>query len=161
MQLREATESDFEEIIRLMPTREELFYVYPKGRHPLTVDQLRFLAEDRKEMTVAVENAEVIGFANLYNVRPYQSAFIGNVVVSHRLRGQGIGRRLVSHMMRKAFDRYAVEQVRISVFNDNTSALLLYASMQFQPYAVEEGVGPAGNRLGLIHMKLHRSLRAG
>lgn len=42
MELREAKGSDFEAIVRLVPTQEELFYVYPKGLHPFTVDQLRF-----------------------------------------------------------------------------------------------------------------------
>jgi len=157
MELREATPLDFEAIIQLVPTMDELFRVYPKGKHPFTVDQVRLLAESRKELTVAVEKGKVIGFANLYDIKQGQWAFIGNVIVAREFRGQGIGRLLVSHMARQAFDKYDVHEARISVFNDNTPALLLYAGMNFKPYAVEERINLSGMRVGLIHMGLERS----
>jgi ribosomal protein S18 acetylase RimI-like enzyme len=159
MEIREANESDFEAVVSLVPTQDELFYVYPKGLHPFTVDQLRVLAETRKELTVLVEGGEVIGFANLYNVEAPKSTFIGNVVVGGTERGKGYGRRLISHMIAKAFDKYAVDEVRISVFNDNTPALLLYASMSFEPYAIEERTDPSGSRVALIHMSLSRNAK--
>jgi ribosomal protein S18 acetylase RimI-like enzyme len=156
VELREAATRDFEEIVRLVPTREELFRVYPKGTHPFSIEQVRYLAEIRLELTVAVQDGQVIGFANLYDVELRQWAFVGNVVVARGFRGQGIGRLLVSHMIRRAFEKYEVREVRISVFSDNTPALLLYAGMNFEPYAVEERTDPAGKRVGLIHMRLNR-----
>jgi ribosomal protein S18 acetylase RimI-like enzyme len=156
MELREATTGDFEKIVRLVPTREELCRVYPKGTYPFSVEQVRQLAEIRKELTVAVQGEAVIGFANLYDVEPGQWAFVGNVVVAREFRGQGIGRLLVSRMIGRAFDKYDVHEVRISVFSDNTPALLLYAGMSFQPYAVEERTDPGGKRVALIHMKLNQ-----
>lgn len=159
MELREATAPDFEAIVRLVPTEDELFRVYPKGKHPFTVDQIHSLAESRKALTVAVEREVVIGFANLYDIEQGKWAFVGNVVVARELRGRGIGRLLVSHMIRQAFDKYGVSEARISVFNDNTPALLLYAGMDFKPYAVEERVNPSGVRVGLIHMRLAQNDR--
>jgi ribosomal protein S18 acetylase RimI-like enzyme len=159
MEIREATTPDFEAIVRLVPTQDELFRVYPKGNHPFTVDQVHLLAESRKELTVAVERGRVIGFANLYDVEQSIWAFVGNVVVARELRGRGIGRLLVSHMIRQAFDKYGVCEARISVFNDNTPALLLYAGMNFKPYAVEERINPSGERVGLIHMRLEQNER--
>ena len=91
MEIREATIEDFEAIVRLVPSQEELFLVYPKGKHPFSVSQLRALADVRKELTVAVGNGEVIGFANLYDLEPRQWTFIGNVVVGRAFRGQGFG----------------------------------------------------------------------
>ena len=157
MELREATTHDFEAIVRLVPTQDELFLVYPKGKHPFTADQVQSLAESRKELTVAVEREAVIGFANLYDVEQDKWAFVGNVVVAKEFRKQGIGRLLVSHMIQKAFDKYGVNEARISVFNDNTPALLLYAGMNFKPYAVEERTNPSGMRVGLIHMRLGKN----
>lgn len=154
MKLREATPSDYEAIVRLVPTREELFLVYPGGKHPFTVEQLHSLAAVRQELTVACQGKEIVAFADLYNVEPGKWAFIGNVVVARDFRGQGLGRKLVTHMVRQAFDQYKVREARISVFNDNTPALLLYAGMHFEPYAVEERVDPIGKRVGLIHMRL-------
>lgn len=157
MELRAATTNDFGAIVKLVPTQDELFRAYPKGQHPFTVDQVQALAESRKELTVAVERGQVIGFANLYDVEQGKWAFIGNVVVARDVRGQGIGRRLVAHMIRQAFDKYGVREARISVFNDNTAALLLYAGMKFKPYALEERLHSSGMRVGLIHMRLEQS----
>lgn len=157
MELREATTQDFEAIVRLVPTQNELFFVYPKGKYPFSVDQLHSLAESRKELTVAVNREGVIGFANLYDVELNKWAFVGNVVVAREFRSQGIGRLMVSHMIQKAFEQYGVSEVRISVFNNNTPALLLYAGMNFRPYAVEKRTSPSGVRVGLIHMRLGKN----
>jgi ribosomal protein S18 acetylase RimI-like enzyme len=156
MEFRKATEQDYDAIVQLIPSEEELFLVYPKGKHPFTVEQLRSLAETRKELTLVIDGGEVIGFANLYDVQPGQWAFIGNVVVSKTLRGRGIGRALVVHMIRQAFALYDVKEVRISVFNHNTPALLLYRDLNFEPYAIDERTSPSGSRAGLIHMRLLR-----
>jgi ribosomal protein S18 acetylase RimI-like enzyme len=156
VEIREATEGDFEAIVRLVPSPDELFLVYPKGKHPFTVGQLRNLAEVRKDLTVAVRDDEVIGFANLYDVESPQWAFIGNVVVSRVFRGDGVGRKLVGHMIRIAFEKYSVPEVRISVFSENTPALLLYATQHFKPYSIEEREDPSGRRVALVHMKLSR-----
>lgn len=154
MEFRAATTEDFEAIVRLLQNQDELFRVYPKAKYPFTVEQVQALAESRKELTVVVDREKVVGFANLYDVEPGQSAFIGNVIIARDFRGKGLGHLLVSHMIRKAFDIYDVAEARLSVFNDNTPALLLYTGMNFKPYAIEERTDPSGMRVGLIHMKL-------
>lgn len=152
--LREATPADFPAIVRLVPSREELFYVYPKGRYPFSEDQLHALAASRHALTVALRDGTVAGFANLYDVQPGRWAYIGNVIVAPARRGQGIGRALVSHMIHRARDEYGVAEVRISVFRDNTPALLLYAGLDFLPYALEQRQDPAGRSVPLLHLRL-------
>ena len=136
-----------------MPTQDELFRVYPKGTHPFSLEQLRHLVSSRKELTVAVLDDEVVGFANLYDVAFGKSAYIGNVVVAENARGQGFGRTLVQYMLKCALDKYEVKEVKISVFSDNIEALLLYASIGFVPYEVEGRMAPSGVRTALLHMK--------
>lgn len=157
MNLREATPEDYENIVRLVPSPEELFLVYPKGKHPFSVSQLCALVDTRKELTVAVRNGEVIGFANLYDLQAGQWAFIGNVVIGRAFRGKGFGRKLIAHMTGVAFEKYKLPEVRISVFSENVPALLLYTSLGFGPYSIEERQNPAGRRVALIHMKLCRN----
>ncbi len=124
MDIRPTTPEDYKAIVGLVPNREELFLVYPKGKHPFTVSQLQELAESRKELTVAVLDGRVIGFANLYDVQPGKWAFIGNVVIHREFRGSGIGQKLVTHMVEIAFENYQLPEVRISVFNGNTPVSL-------------------------------------
>jgi ribosomal protein S18 acetylase RimI-like enzyme len=156
MEIREATGKDFEAIVRLVPSKEELFLVYPKGKHPFSVDQIHTLAEARKELTVLVRDGEVIGFANLYDLEAHHWVFIGNVVITRSSRGSGLGRKLVDHMVQVAFGKYGVPEARISVFSENTPALLLYASLGFEPYSIEARQHPTGKRVALIHMRVSR-----
>ena len=155
---REAVENDYEGICSLIKTGDELFMVYPNGQYPLTVDQVRKLSQTREALTVAVDEVgNVIGFANLYNHEPGKTAFIGNVVIDPGYRGRGMGKAIVSHMLEKAFGRYDLPEVRISVFSQNTPALFLYSSFGFVPYGIEERSDPKGKRVALIHMRLERN----
>lgn len=92
-EFREVTDKDYEGICQLIGSEEELFLVYPNGRFPLTTDQIRELAKVRKELTVAVERNQIIGFANLYDYKRNKYAFIGNVVIDKNRRGQGLGKK--------------------------------------------------------------------
>lgn len=153
IRLRAATEMDFEAICRLFVTEQELFWIYPKGRFPFTVGQLRDVAAVRRDLTVAVGGDRIVGFANLYDFKPQSHVFIGNVVVNPEIRGKGLGRRLVARMAGLARNKYAMPEVRISVFSDNTKATLLYSSCGFSPYQIEERRDYSGKRVALIHMK--------
>lgn len=155
--MRAANESDYQAICDLMPTREELFLVYPKGQFPLTVEQLKELAQKRLELTVAEDGDKVIGFANLYDHVPGQYAFLGNVVIDKAYRGKGLGREIIAYMLNQAFSKYQLPEVRLSVFNGNAPAMLLYSNLGFKPFDIEERINPNGQRVGLIHMKLRRS----
>lgn len=152
--IRPAAPEDYPDICRLVPTEEELFLVYPRGRHPLTVSQLQELARIRKALTVATIDDRIVGFAILYDFLPRQYAFIGNVVVDRQLRGEGIGSRLVSHMIDIARKEYHLPGIRISVFNTNTPAMLLYCKFGFTPFSTEVRTAPDGQRVVLIHMGL-------
>jgi ribosomal protein S18 acetylase RimI-like enzyme len=153
-QFREATENDFEGISKLVKSHKELFLIYPSGRYPFTVAQVRELYQTRKELTVAVDGNETIGFANLYDYEPSQSAFIGNVVIDKSYRGRGLGKEIMSYMLKIAYEKHNLPEVRISVFSENTPALLLYSSLGFAPYEIEERKNPQGNRVALIHLKM-------
>ena len=153
---REATENDFEGICNLIKSKEELFLVYPNGQFPLTVAQLKELSKARKELTVAIGGAKIIGFANLYNYKKNESAFIGNVVIDKIHRGRGLGKEIVSYMLEQAHIKHNLPEVRISVFSENTPALLLYSGFGFTPYEIEERKNQQGKRVALIHMKIKR-----
>ena len=155
---REVVENDYEGICSLIKTEDELFMVYPNGQYPLTVDQVRKLSQTREALTVAVDEVgNVIGFANLYNHESGKTAFIGNVVVDTDHRRRGIGKAIVSHMLEKVFGEYDLPEARISVFSENTPALLLYSGFGFVPYGIEERRDPEGKRVVLIHMRLERN----
>lgn len=150
---REATDSDFGKICNLIKSKQELFLVFPKGNYPLTVEQVQELAQQRKELTVMECNNTIVGFANFYNFKQAHSAFIGNVIIDKKYRGKGLGKKLILHMLKIAEEKFKLAEIRISVFNENTTALLLYLNFGFVPYAIEEKKDPQSNRVVLIHLK--------
>lgn len=155
-EFRAVTEDDFEGICKLIHNEEELFLVYPGGQYPLTTEQVRRLHQTRKKLTVAVDGNRITGFASLYNCEPGAFAFIGNVLIEKSCRGRGTGKKLISYMQKIAFDTYNLQEVKISVFNENTKALLLYAGLGFVPCEIEERTNPEGDRVALVHMSLQR-----
>ncbi|MES9924510.1 MAG: GNAT family N-acetyltransferase [Candidatus Thiodiazotropha endolucinida] len=153
LKITTADNSHFEGILTLISSPEELYLIYPSGSWPFDRAQLEKLVRERRDFTVVLDNKQVIGFANLYTSIAGDRYFIGNLVISDAYRGKGIGRRLVRHMCDRIFDRYA-STVYISVFTDNTPALLLYASLGFMPYDIERRTTPNGDSAALLHMRL-------
>ena len=157
MHFRPAVPADYEAICKLVPNAHELYLVYPRGTYPFTVEQVKHLSETRKELTVAIGDARtVVGFANLYDFKYGDKAFIGNVVIQKSSRGKGLGKQIIHHMINAAFSKYGLGEVHISVFSDNITALLLYSKLGFQPYSIEERQNYQAKRVALIHMKLDR-----
>lgn len=85
------------------------------------------------------QGKELVGIASLI---PYESpilehkARIGNVYLRKEHRGQGIGRKLIEHLIASAHDY--VEQIYIEVAADNHVAHKLYESLGFKQYGYEE-----------------------
>lgn len=153
MKFREAIREDFDAITQLFTTPEEMFLIYPKGTFPLTHEQVDTIFKERIALTVLEDNQSVIGFANFYNYQPNLSAFIGNVVIDKAYRGQSLGKKMIHFMLDIASRKLHLKEVKISVFCDNTPALLLYSSFGFIPYAVEEMLDYEGKRVALLHMR--------
>lgn len=147
---------DYQVICNLVLNKEELFMVYPKGQFPFTVDQFEAMLARRVEPTVLTIDGEVAGFAAFYQLRKARFVFIGNVIVDRNRRGSGLGRKLVSYMSEMAFGKYNLPEVRISVHNRNTRALILYTSLGFNPYAIQSKTDPRGHRVALISLSLRR-----
>jgi ribosomal protein S18 acetylase RimI-like enzyme len=151
MQFIEAERNHFSEIAKLPSSPEELYLVYPSGHYPWTIEQLDKLHETRKDFTIAVITGSVAAFANLYNVKPGESAFIGNVIVGDDHKGKGLGKALTEHMLKVCKEKYRAVP-HLSVFGFNARAMLMYSSMGFMPYDVESRKNLRGEAVALIHM---------
>lgn len=132
---------------------EELFFMFPKASYPLTPAQLRESVASRTDSTVVERGGEVVGYANLYQCVREEACFIGNVIVSQNARGGGVGRYLLETMADIARVRHQVNEVRVSCFNGNAPALLLYARLGFQPFAMEAREDWKGHRVALMHLR--------
>ena len=103
--IRKIKEKDYGEVCKLMTSKEEFFLVCPRGTYPLTIEQIEELSKVRKELTVIEEGNKIIGFANLYDYKPMEFAFIGNVIIDINYRFKGLGKKLINHMSEAAFEQ--------------------------------------------------------
>ncbi len=146
-----ATPAHYAGIAALIPDAQALYLVHPAGHFPWDAEQLERLARERSHLTVGLIDGRVQAFANLYQLVPERSAFLGNVVVAQGRRGQGLGEALVRHML-GVCDGLGV-QPHLSVFASNSRALLLYRKLGFMPYEVEARLDLQGQRQALLHLR--------
>lgn len=153
---RPIMDDDFQGVCDLIPSEEELFLIYDRGRYPLTIPQVRKLVENRMEPTVMLHRGVVVGFACYYNYREGRSVFIGNIVVDRSVRGKGLGKRLVSYMIDRAFHGHNLLNVRLHVYSRNLVALLVYNALGFQPYAMKAQKDYKGDPVMFLSLGLRR-----
>ena len=160
---RSATKADLAELVNFPQSRTELFYFFPSATYPLTPEQLEKQLNKRHESTVMLEKSslqekEIIGFANFYNVKNRNIAFIGNIIIKPEKRGQGLGRKLVQTMIITGFKRLNLKEVHVSCYKQNTPALLFYKQLGFKPYATEIRQDLHNQETtDLIHLKVKKS----
>jgi len=152
--IRDARDTDFPTIARLVTSPDELFRVFPAGSWPLNVCQIHRLAEQRLNLTVCCMDNNIVAFANLYDLLPGKWAFIGNVIVHETKRGKGLGHTLLNHMLDLVFIEHSLPEARISVFGDNTPALRLYKTLGFTEYDRETRKDPHSLQVTLLHLQL-------
>ena len=114
---RPVAEKDIQLICGFPKSDDELFFFFPKASFPLAASQLQDAIAQRSDSTVVELDGEVVAFANFYRWEAGGSCSIGNVIVSPRARGRGVGRYLVEQMTQLAFSKHLATEVRVSCFN--------------------------------------------
>lgn len=147
---RPAIADDLPAVVAIPQHAQELFFCYPKGNWPFTVEQLAQAVAQREASTVVLLDDHVVGFANFYASEYGQHCALGNVMVAATARGQGVAHYLIAQMEQIAKERFAAREMQLSCFNANTAGLLLYPSLGYQVYGVEERRDPLGQRVALL-----------
>jgi ribosomal protein S18 acetylase RimI-like enzyme len=129
----------------------EAFSASPEEYQSLSLEEVkRRLWSDSDAFVVgAFEQNRLLGMAGFYRHRGPKTGHKGQVwgvYVAGRVRGKGIGRR----MMRMLLDRGAairgIEQIMISVTTTQAVALSLYGSLGFEAYGCEPRALKVGAR---------------
>jgi ribosomal protein S18 acetylase RimI-like enzyme len=117
------------------------------------------------EVTLAESEGARAGFALLCFLRPGEAPHtkVGDLLalaVAAPLRGRGIGRALLTHVVTRARDvarRHGLSALRLAVAEGNTAARSLFESAGFA-YRDAEGSYPRGQKA--LHMSLDLPARA-
>ena len=99
------------------------------------------LAQSTRRYVVAVDDAQVIGYAGLFLLPP--DADIQTVAVRHDRQGEGIARRLVTDLLDVA-DRSGATHTMLEVRADNEAAIALYRRLGFVPISTRPRYYPDG-----------------
>ena len=154
---RPVTAEDVKTICSFPQGVQELYFMFPKAKFPLTEAQMSTAIGQRFDSTVVEADGEIVGFANFYRAELQGICCIGNVIVAPSARGKGVARFIVETMIELAFERWEAKEVQLSCFNENTAGLLLYPTLGFVPFDIEERAAPGGGRTALIHMRRSRN----
>lgn len=119
---------------------ELLQWVGPRFTFPLDERQLASYGDTTGEYrhvisAVAAEDT-VVGHAELRVLPEHELGQIGRFAVAPRVRGQGVGTRLMDWLVAFAFDELSLHRLELVVFSFNESALRLYKRAGFR----EEGL---------------------
>lgn len=151
---RNAERKDYAVIAAFPESREEAFYMFPRGLFPLTADQLEEAAGARFLPTVVEVDGEVAGYANFYEWEKGERCWLGNVILRSSLRGMGIGRFLIETMQTRARQELQVKELHLVCHNTNTRALLFYQKLGFRPYDIKPMTDHTRNEIAGIRMKV-------
>jgi ribosomal protein S18 acetylase RimI-like enzyme len=153
LNFRPVRDDDLPAICTFARTPEELYFLAPRARFPLDVNQLATSIAQRSDSSVVCRGDQVLAFANIYK-REQGACWVGNVAVAPQARRQGVARFLMQQMARLAHERHGASELRVSCFNSNTAGLLLYSRLGYTPFALEERLGSRQQPIVLIHLRL-------
>lgn len=88
----------------------------------------------------AFDDGQLIGMAGFFRRHEAKTSHRGHiwgVYISGKYRGQGVGRALLTELLRLSRSLSGIEQVTLAVSSDNLPARRLYEAMGFEKYGCE------------------------
>ena len=116
-------------------TEEMLRWVAPSTVPPLTAEKVAGWKKPEGEAWVLVDTDETtpLGYGELNPMRREpRHLWLGHIIVRPDLRGRGLGKMLVQHLLDRARSQYHAVLVSLIVFPDNTDAIACYRQAGFQ-----------------------------
>lgn len=150
VELKVFEKADFQLLIDWVDSPEFLLqWGGPAFEFPLTEKQLEKYIENADTLVFKVverDTGVAIGHISLGRIdRKNKSARIGKVLVGDmKVRGKGIGQRMLNEILKIAFDELHLHRVSLGVFDFNSSAIACYEKAGF----IKEGLHRDSSKIG-------------
>lgn len=108
---------------------QELFWVAPRTRSPLTPEKVIAWSADRDYPRVVTEHPVVapLAYGELHYMPGSRShVWLGHLLVAPACRGRGVGQVLTRLLLAEAFERLRARRASLVVFPDNVAAIHCY-----------------------------------
>ncbi|WP_188734413.1 GNAT family N-acetyltransferase [Oceanobacillus neutriphilus] len=156
IRLEHFNRQDFDLLISWIDSPEFLMqWAGPHFSYPLDVTQLNQYIKGANEENSKVliykvvldKTNETIGHISLNNIDlKNRSARIGKVLLGNQnIRGKGIGQKMVTEVLKVAFDHLSLHRVGLGVFTFNESAIKSYEKAGFVKEGLLRDVRKAGD----------------
>ncbi|MFT3703135.1 MAG: GNAT family N-acetyltransferase [Agriterribacter sp.] len=145
VEIRKAIETDIEILLSfekgIIETERPIDLTLKEGEIHY-YDLIALIRSVSAEVLVAVVNNEIVGsgYAKILPAKPYQKytsyAYLGFMYVKPAFRGQGINQKILQALMDWA-KKQNLTEVRLEVYNENTTAKNAYLKAGFKPNLLE------------------------
>lgn len=107
------------------------------------VDQVSFIESNAYSIAESKFNDEwntvgiyiddkLVGFAMYGYISSEKRVWLDRFMIDGRFQGKGYGRKAIKELINKIFNEFKCEEIYLSIFDDNLSALKLYLSLGFK-----------------------------
>lgn len=109
-------------------------------RYPISENDINnFYNSEQSKQTIkmtAVDNSDIVGhFTIRFTDKQKSVARLGFVIINDKIRGQGIGKKLIALALKYSFETLKARKVTLAVFKNNPAAYNCYKSAGFKEVA--------------------------
>jgi RimJ/RimL family protein N-acetyltransferase len=106
-----------------------------------TVEERLKTTKDKFVLGAFAISGSLVGIVAFVRENSFKTTHKGNIFgmyVSPELRGKGLGRTLLLELIKRVRDLDGLEQINLTVVSSNDSAKMLYESVGFEAYGIEQ-----------------------
>lgn len=132
MKLNIAAAADFRTLLSWFSTQQELtLWGGPGLPYPMDADQFQALVEtpESHSRVLKGDDDELLAFGQ-FSIRSGRHHF-GRLAVSPAIRGRGLGKALISHLLDESRQVQLAKGASLFVYQDNLPAIRCYSAMGF------------------------------
>jgi ribosomal-protein-alanine N-acetyltransferase len=133
-----SNDDNLENYLEMVNDVKELKYVDELGRYPLNIDELKGYISSVSGLFLSIFNSENEHVGNIRVTEPHpinRHCHLG-ILIHKKYRGNGLGNRVSSIVIRHLFNSLNINRVELYVAENNLSAIKLYEGLGF----IQEGV---------------------